>query len=69
VAGDVGFFAALRMTINGAFRLPGMEPAGDQRGCSPPLETPFNGAHSKLRGILDLGDFVEYDTVSSREKK
>ena len=39
--------------INGAFRLRGINPAGDQRGCSPPLDSPFDGARSKLRGILD----------------
>ncbi|MBM2805815.1 MAG: hypothetical protein HW419_3708, partial [Deltaproteobacteria bacterium] len=31
----------------------GINPAGDQRGCSPPLDSPFDGARSKLRGILD----------------
>jgi len=40
--------------INQAFRLRGINPAGDQRGCSPHLDTPFDGARSKLRGILDL---------------
>ncbi len=38
--------------INGAFRLRGINPAGDQRGCSPPLKTPFDGPGSKLRGII-----------------
>ncbi len=30
-----------------------MNPARDQRGCSPPLETPFSCARRKQRGILD----------------
>ncbi len=42
-----------RSTINQAFRLRGINLAGDQRGCSSPLETPFDGPRSKLRGILD----------------
>jgi hypothetical protein len=42
--------------INGAFRVRGINPARDQRGCSPPLDFPFNGARSKLRGIIRFND-------------
>jgi hypothetical protein len=52
----LGFVGRHRMKIhfeiNQAFRLRGINLAGDQRGCSPPLETPFDGARSKLRGLL-----------------
>ena len=40
-------------SFNRAFRDRGMNPARDQRGCSPPLETPFSCARRKQRGILD----------------
>ena len=30
----------------------GLDPARDQRGCSPPLETPFNCARLKRRGLM-----------------
>ena len=32
----------------------GLNPARDQRGCSPPLETPFNCSRLKRRGLLRI---------------
>jgi hypothetical protein len=43
--------------LNQAFRARGINPARDQRGCSPPLETPFNCARRKQREIFRLNRF------------
>src|SRR5262245_59303771 len=43
-----------RGLINQAFRMRAINPACDPRGCSPPLDSPFNGARSKLRGLISL---------------
>src|SRR5262245_19353668 len=36
-----------------AFRLRGINPPRDQRGCPPPLDSPFNGARSSFGELLD----------------
>ena len=41
-----------RRAINKAFRVRGINPARDQRGCSPPLETPISYARRSRRGIF-----------------
>src|SRR5262245_2735702 len=40
--------------MNQTCRMWGIDPACDQRGCSPLLDSPFNGARSRLRGIIRL---------------
>src|SRR5262245_53872255 len=40
------------LRINQTFRMRGISPARDQRGCSRPLDFPFNSARSKLWGII-----------------
>jgi len=42
------------VSINRAFHVRGVNPARDQRGYSPPFDSPLSGARSKLRGIIIL---------------
>jgi len=42
-----------RLSIN-LIRERGLDPARNQRGCSPPLETPFNCARLKRRGLIRI---------------
>ena len=37
----------------------GLDPARNQKGCSPPLETPFNCPRLKRRGLLRIKSVVE----------
>ena len=54
----VGAISAALEDINQFNSRAGFEPARDQRGCSPPLETPFICARLKRRGLLRITQLV-----------